>query len=436
MKKHNLARASLLVVALAAFSGCDNEGAGFSGTNDNAAGGGGGGGGGAGGVPGVTTEPRLAYQPEAGAALGDTAIAGNASRIVFVSDENTLGQNPSGGRQIFTADIGSGGLVQVTMGPEAASPAFANFDITDDGSRVVFVSLEDRTGDNAGNNSNIFLAATDVVPATVTQVTNNTAGALGDPEISGDGFLIAFYSQSDLTGDNPLGVRQIFSINSDGTGLFQVTAGNLLPEALTLSDDGSRIAYQSGNDPFGTNADSSSEIFVINMDGTGLAQLTMSARDSFAPKLSDDGTRVVFTSNGGVLPGSNPDGSYEVYVANTDGTGLTQITSNTRDSGTFANNEPGAVDISGNGAYVVFGSIADLTGENTSLGHTIFWGSVVGGTIGQPLRFGTVPAGIDSRAADNPHMTNDGNGIFFESVVNYSFDATGSNVKLYTTVRQ
>ena len=137
-----------------------------------------------------------------------------------------------------------------------------------------------------------------------------------------------------------------------------------------------------------------------------------------------------------MITSTNPDGNYEVYVANTDGTGLTQITSNARDSGTFTRGAPGAPDISGNGAYVVFGSVADLTGDNSTLTHTIFWAEVVGGTIGQPLRFGTVPDSIASRSADNPHMTNDGSGILFDATSNYLFDSKGTNDKIFTTVRQ
>jgi len=401
-------------------------------------GGGAGGGGAGGGGPTVTSEPRLAHQPEAGTALFDLALAGDASRVIFVSDQNPLGQNPTGGEQIFAVDIGQGSVVQVTVEPETALAAFANFDINDDGTQVVFVSSEDITGDNAGNFSNIFLAATD--GSGVLQVTSNTGGPLRDPELSTEPApqlsVIIFRSDNDLTGDNPLGNEQIFSINVDGSGLFQVTTGNPIPEALAFSDDGSTIAYQGLGDPLGTNADATREIFVVNIDGSGLAQLTMTAGDSYAPRISDDGGRVVFTSRAEVIPGGNADGNYEVYVANSDGTGLTQITSNARDSGTFTSGAPGALDISGNGSYVVFGSIADLTGENPDTTHTIFWANVVSGEIGQPLREGTVRDGETSRRADNPHMTNDGNGILFDSATNYSFDSTGSDDKIFTTGRQ
>jgi len=435
MNVYHLARASLMGATLVLLFAC-TEGGGFTGLNNGIPGGGGGGGGTGGGGPTVTSEPRLAHQPETGSVLFDLAVSGDASRAIFVSNQNPLGQNPDGGQQIFAVDVGLGSLVQVTIEPATAQVAFADFDINDDGTQVVFVSSEDITGDNAGNFSNIFVAETD--GSGVSQVTSNTGGLLRDPELSTEpqASVIIFRSDNDLTGDNPLGNTQIFSIKPDGSELFQVTTGNPVPQALALSDDGSTVIYQGSGDPLGTNADGTREIFVVNIDGSGLAQLTMTGGDSFAPRVSDGGLRVVFTSRAEVIPGGNPDGNYEVYVANSDGTGLTQITSNARDSGTFTSGAPGALDISGNGSYVVFGSIADLTGENPETTHTIFWANVVSGEIGQPLREGTVPDGETSRRADNPHMTNDGNGILFDSATNYSFDSTGGDDKIFTTGRQ
>ena len=63
----------------------------------------------------------------------------------------------------------------------------------------------------------------------VTQVTSNTLGFLADPQIgagAGGGSVIVFYSESDLTGNNAVGNRELFKINSDGSGLTQLTMNN------------------------------------------------------------------------------------------------------------------------------------------------------------------------------------------------------------------
>ena len=443
MKSMRYAASLVLMAILISVGACDDGGAGFSGRNSSdfanpggGAGGGSGGGSGGGGVSWI--EPRLAYEPEIGTALFGMRISGVNLMVVFVSNENPLGTNPDQEEQIFSYDIGQGVLRQLTFEPLGSPNNFMNFDITDNGSDVVFVSTEDITGGNPNNNSNIFMAATN--GSSVTQVTNNTLGFLADPQIGdnpgANGAVIVFYSESDLTGNNAAGNREIFSINSDGTNLTQLTNVNAFPETLAFADDGSRIAYSSPLDPLGANADNSREIFVIDIDGSGHAQLSDSTSDSVEPDITDNGSLVAFVSRGDLVPGGNVDGSNEVFVANADGTGTVQITASDVNSGTFTSGAPGALEIAGIGNYLVFGSDANHTGDNPSQEHTIFWASTDGTTIGQPLRDGYVPPTIASRAADNPHIINDGAGLLFDSSERYSFDSVGDEDKIFTTVRE
>ena len=423
---------------LLAFSACKDGGYGFTGRLDpdfNNPGGGAPGG----GIPpgGGWVEPRLSYQPAAGTRLFGMRISGVNLMVVFVSDEDPAGTNQATEEQIFSYDIGQDIVRQLTYEPMGSANNFLNFDITDNGSHVVFVSTEDIVvGSNLGNNSNIFMAPTD--GSAVIQVTSNTLGFVADPQIGasagGGGAVIVFYSESDLTGNNAGGNREIFKINSDGTGLTQLTMNNAFPEELALSDDGMWIAYHSPLDPFGGNPDNSREIFVLDIDGLGHAQLTGGLADSVNPDLTDNGSLTAFTSRADLIAGGNGDGSYEVFVANTDGSAMLQITASADDSGTFTSGAPGALEIAGLGNYVVFGSDADHTGDNPSQTHTVFWATADGASIGQPLRDGYVPPTIDSRAADNPHVVNDGAGMLFDSAANYSFDATGAEDKIFTTV--
>jgi Tol biopolymer transport system component len=65
----------------------------------------------------------------------------------------------------------------------------------------------------------------------------------------------------------------------------------------------------------------------MNLDGTGVRQLTFNKVDDFGPILSPDGTRVVYASHG-VQP-SNPEGDWEVYAMNaSDGKGKKNLTNN------------------------------------------------------------------------------------------------------------
>lgn len=435
--------------ALAILAGCDAASKSFftppdAGTN------------GGGGVPpagtGGDSESALVY--ETIGQFGDVfklEVSGDGTTVVYVADDDPLGTNRLDEQQIFSITAGSDLPIQLTTDSEDAFNMVGDFDIDENGSQVVFVSDQDLTGDNPTNSFNVFLAATD--GSAIAQVTSIASGlssfvAAGTPRISGDGSTIVFTSIGDLTGFNPGQDRQIFSIDSDGNNLRQVTTGEMSARDIAFSDDGTRIVWEDTIDPLGTNADSTFEIFAINIDGTNLTQLTMSGANSLAPRISDDGSRVVFSSDGDIPPYINDDDEREVYVVNGDGTGLVRITTALQRSGAFAGNSvvqaaipygngaAGAYDISGDGDWVVYSSEGDLVGLNSNITHTIFWSSADGVTTQQLLRPETKPAGVTDRFADQPRTTNDGSVIFFEGFAAYSSAATLPANKIFAHARQ
>ena len=104
----------------------------------------------------------------------------------------------------------------------------------------------------------------------------------------------------------------------------------------SVSRDGRLVAFQSTRD---TNAAGQSRIFVMNSDGTNVRQLTFnvpsgdfqaSAVRDINPVISPDGSRVAFISNRTV---NSTQGSTcgtarfdDIYIVNTDGTGLRAVT--------------------------------------------------------------------------------------------------------------
>ena len=81
---------------------------------------------------------------------------------------------------------------------------------------------------------------------------------------------------------------QLFAMNVDGTGVQQLTEPSMFPagvEAPEWSPDGSRIAFDG-------EAEGHSHIFTVNADGTGLTQITSGDGDEIAPNWSPDGTRL------------------------------------------------------------------------------------------------------------------------------------------------
>jgi hypothetical protein len=105
-------------------------------------------------------------------------------------------------------------------------------------------------------------------------------------------------SDSDVTGMNPDGGQEIFRIHMDGSGVEQLSADpdyeSMYPD---ISADGERIVYHSYADPFGTNPDHNSEIFLYDVSTGNTEQLTATAGgDNLYPGISPNGAFVTFYS--------------------------------------------------------------------------------------------------------------------------------------------
>jgi Tol biopolymer transport system component len=115
-------------------------------------------------------------------------------------------------------------------------------------------------------------------------------------------------------------------------GIQRITPWQSLGGKIDCSPDGSKILFSAPQ--FGpTSPDStpsvssrSSNVYVINVDGTGLRQLTHSTGgkvNNGANSWSPDGRKISFISNRG--------GAYGVYTMNADGTGVRKLTKNPGD---------------------------------------------------------------------------------------------------------
>jgi Tol biopolymer transport system component len=82
---------------------------------------------------------------------------------------------------------------------------------------------------------------------------------------------------------NGLGAAQLFRVETDGSGLEQITTGSSPASEPAFTPDGTQLLF----------ARLGSGIFRVNLDGTGLHRLTAGARDNY-PVMSPDGKRIAF----------------------------------------------------------------------------------------------------------------------------------------------
>jgi TolB protein len=111
--------------------------------------------------------------------------------------------------------------------------------------------------------------------------------------------------------------RHLYVMNANGGMLIDITPPNLPRiEFLSWSPDGQYIAFDAWKD-------NSRQIFKIAPNGSGLAQLTFDKNGGSNPSWSPDGRKIAFiSSNPDILDYTGVPGAPQIYVMNSDGTGI------------------------------------------------------------------------------------------------------------------
>lgn len=294
-------------------------------------------------------------------------ISGNGQRIAFVSNEDLLGTNPDGGHEVFLVDLGTSMLRQLSdVGPGdyASVPS-----ISDDGDLVAFSAIFDPIGGNADLSREVFLyrASTD----TIIQVTSAFNGSSEQPVVSGDGSVVYFISNRNLTGQNPTPAEQVFAYDVAGGTLTQLTMFSMGAGEADLSTDfaGDRIAFTSRSDLLGTNPDGSWEIYLLDPATKVVTQLTAVPNNGTIdevrePSWSGDGAYLAFWGATD-LTGANPDGSEEVFLYSVGSATFEQVTSDP----VYDSRSPS---INFDGSRITFSSLAAFTGDNPDHDYEVY----------------------------------------------------------------
>jgi Tol biopolymer transport system component len=123
------------------------------------------------------------------------------------------------------------------------------------------------------------------VPATATEHTATPVTPIGTPEVTLPVGKIAFSSRRDGNGE-------IYLLTAEGeTNITNNPAEDIEAD---LSPDGKRIVFASDRE-------GSYDIWVVNVDGSGLIRLTEESAGDFGPRWSPDGERIAFSRTGSLM---------------------------------------------------------------------------------------------------------------------------------------
>lgn len=272
------------------------------------------------------------------------SVSDDGGWLAFASPADPLGTNPDRSLELFVMRSDGTEVSQLTNDPAPNAGSVGSAVISGDASRIVFTANTDPLGTNPSNRTEIFVI--DRTGANLRQLTQAVSGAPGSLGISDDGTRIVFSHSGDLLGTNADLGGEIFAILADGTGLRQLTntPGPYDAGSPAFAGNGSRIAFQSNADPFGTNLNHWTEIFAVDWAGTGLRQVTRTTTvlgitgdpASQAPSITDDGQTIVYFSNqSAIFPPVNIDGNFEVFKIRFDGTNRVALTSSALDAGSL-----------------------------------------------------------------------------------------------------
>ncbi len=210
-----------------------------------------------------------------------------------------------------------------------------------DGKHIIYASTH-KAGDNCPETGDLrkggkylwpIFSSYDIFIAdlngTITKQLTDSPGYDAEATVSPKGDKIVFTSTR--SGD-----LELWTMNMDGTNLKQITHELGYDGGAFFSPDGNKLVFRASRPKTeedikeykdyyaqGLVAPVNMEIFICNVDGSDLKQVTHLGKANWAPFYHPSGKKIIFSSNYKAVNGFN----FQLYMINEDGTGLEQITS-------------------------------------------------------------------------------------------------------------
>ena len=226
-----------------------------------------------------------------------TTVIPTTSKILF---EAKVGTN----YHLFTMNVDGTNETQITNFSNGTNYIYTgDASWNSDGTKIIFMTNKDYD-----NGSKIYISNAD--GTNLTRI-NHTNVDIQNPKLSPNGTKILFESR---IGTN----YHLFTMNIDGTNETQITnfsngTNYIYTGDASWNSDGTKIIFMTNKD-----YDNGSKIYISNADGTNLTRINHTNVDIQNPKLSPNGTKILFESRIGT--------NYHLFTMNVNGTNETQIT--------------------------------------------------------------------------------------------------------------
>jgi Tol biopolymer transport system component len=351
----------------------------------------------------VSGQTALVSAAPDGSPANDFAFAPSldaaGSHAAFMSEATNLvgDPNPDGRVHAYVRDLATGAVTLVDRNAAGAPLADGVEEamISPDGRHLVYVSGSADAPGRPANDRVQHVYVVDLATGTTVLADRSGDGTPADrrsfhADISDDGSRVAFESfatnlGAGVSASAQLYVRDLAKNTTTWASVPQdANPMHADPGELSLSRDGTRVAFEQENPQFGFGMTGPAQVFVRDLAAasTTLASLTPGgavADDGEQPSLSADGSRVSFTTNfdrSPLIP--------QVFVRDLSAA-TTTLVSVGRDGGGPARLGASESSLSGNGACVAFSSRSDDL-VNPSYGpdflHVFLRGLAAGCSVG------------------------------------------------------
>lgn len=355
------------------------------------------------------------------------AISANGRFVSFQSDASTLVANDSNGwADIFLRDRWSGETIRISVTPQGAEGAsFSDISaMSFDAGRIVFASYAALVPNAPYQGCYLYERRTGALSVVNLRTDGSFGTACREPHIDLLGTRVAFSTGDDLDPADDDGRADIYVRNLDAGSTQRVTRGlggvgsDGASYAPRLSGDGSRVVYASeATNLVPGDSNGVRDVFVTAVDSGETFRVSVGPGGVQANAVSDaiaainwDGSLLAFSSNASSLPDPGEFSESTVYlrVPGTDQTVAMSLPTDPSLAREGFNDEP---DFSATGQYLVFASTDDLLLDDDTSGG-IYVVDLVEGLIAR------VSQRVSESGSGNhiqPRISADGTGIVWVS---------------------